>query len=229
MGLTLNVTLTGSLDDIAIDCAELSRLLNSDSLIPGEFIENAPLAGQGLGTVAELHPVLAAAADTVLTVAAVPGAAAVVQPGAELDTAGLPWDLRINAKNRGKNTDGTWRAKRNINKTSPGLVEQVQNELRTALLSMTATGAPQPVAVVPVAPQPAAVAPGPGGDQLADTIALATQIVTHSTSPDTWGRINGIMIANDLPQGVQSLTQFPAKIPAVHMALQQLAKELGVG
>lgn len=219
MGLTLNVTLTGSLDDIALDCAELSRLLNSDSAVELTADTVVPLHPDA-GPYTSAPPETDAAAATVVPVQLAP----VVQPGAELDTVGLPWDVRINAKNRGKNTDGTWRAKRNINKTSPGLVEQVQNELRAGLASAVPAAA-----AAPIAPQPVAVAPGPGGDQLADTIALATQIVTHATSPDTWGRINGIMIANELPQGVQSLTQFPAKIPAVHMALQQLAKELGVG
>ena len=210
MSLILNVTLSGSLDDIALDAAALSSLLNPDDDVKGTG--DIPASN-----VVQL-PTAAATAGLV-PAATVPAAVVAV---ADLDSSGLPWDERINAKNKGKNSDGTWRAKRNINKSSPGLFEQVQAELRAAMGSAPAA----PVAGVPFSPGVGAV---PGTENLQDTIALATQIVTHSTSPDTWGRINGIMIANELPQGVQSLTQFPAKIPAVHMALQQLAKELGVG
>lgn len=52
----------------------------------------------------------------------------------ELDSAGFPWDERINAKNKSKKADGTWRGGRGAN---PSKIKKVQNELRAAGFSTT--------------------------------------------------------------------------------------------
>jgi hypothetical protein len=68
-----------------------------------------------------------------------------IAPG-EVDKNGLPWDERIHSSNRKKNDDGSWRAKRGVDKN---LVPTVENELRQRM----AMGSQAPYGVVP-APQP---------------------------------------------------------------------------
>lgn len=68
-------------------------------------------------------------------------------PTNALDSAGMPWDHRIHATTKGKNQDGTWRAKRGVD---PKLVEDVQ-EQNKRLMAI----APPPVPpAVPGAPAP---------------------------------------------------------------------------
>lgn len=57
----------------------------------------------------------------------------------ELDSQGLPWDVRINATNRSRNQDGTWRARRGMNDEAK--VNGVKAELR-AMLAIPAPPAP---------------------------------------------------------------------------------------
>lgn len=47
-----------------------------------------------------------------------------------LDARGLPWDVRINAKNKAKTKGGDWKYGRNIDKS---LIETVEAELRTLM------------------------------------------------------------------------------------------------
>ena len=51
-------------------------------------------------------------------------------PGIEVDAQGFPWDQRIHSGSRGKNTDGSWRQKRNLD---PNLLAQVESELRATM------------------------------------------------------------------------------------------------
>lgn len=50
-------------------------------------------------------------------------------PTAELDTSGLPWDLRIHTRTKSKTAKGLWTKKRGVEEL---LVKQVEKELRVA-------------------------------------------------------------------------------------------------
>lgn len=71
----------------------------------------------------------------------------------ELDTTGLPWDVRIHAGTKRRNADGTWTAKKGIN--DPALVARVQAELR-AVQALPSAGplapASSPAAAPPASP-----------------------------------------------------------------------------
>lgn len=83
-----------------------------------------------------------------------PGVASSVA-GVDLDAKGLPWDNRIHAESKGKIADGTWRKKRNVD---PGLVSQVEGELRQL---MGAPAAPLAVSTAPSVPTPPPVTAAP--------------------------------------------------------------------
>lgn len=109
------------------------------------------------------------AVEVPLDVPAAPGASAPSAPpavpappapsttsGSELDVNGLPWDARIHAGTKRKNADGSWTAKKGVDKAYAATVEQ---ELRE--VPVTANPTPAPVipttTVAPAAPvQPAA-------------------------------------------------------------------------
>lgn len=146
----------------------------------------APLVGStpviaGASTVAPPPPANTAPITTT------PGVASSVA-GVDLDAKGLPWDNRIHAESKGKIADGTWRKKRNVD---PGLVSQVEGELRQVmgapaapLAVLTAPSVPTPplATVAPVTANlptasisPAAVPPTPSpvvGDERAQFVAL---------------------------------------------------------
>lgn len=90
----------------------------------------------------------------------------------ELDAEGLPWDARIHGKTKTKlKKEKTWKKIKNIEKNKPGLVEQVEAELRTSMaanpvtpppvndppLSTTVTPTPPPVNEQPPSTPPAPV------------------------------------------------------------------------
>ncbi|MCK5504243.1 MAG: hypothetical protein KAJ10_03730 [Thermodesulfovibrionia bacterium] len=74
---------------------------------------------------------------------------------AELDTEHMPWDVRINNKGRTTKVDGSWKLIRSIETNSPGLVEQVQAELRAAGYGVPQTAVPAPAVPAPAVPAPA--------------------------------------------------------------------------
>ena len=74
-----------------------------------------------------------------------------INPG-EVDANGFPWDERIHAKSKGKNSDGTWRMKRGV---AEATVQAVQSELRSTaapLVPVPLTAAPMPPATLPPIP-----------------------------------------------------------------------------
>lgn len=85
--------------------------------------------------------------------------------GVDVDKNGLPWDARIHAGTKGKNKDGSWTAKRNIDAS---IVPGVEAELR-ALMAIPSPAAavtpppPPPAAAVVTPPPPPAAAPAAPG------------------------------------------------------------------
>lgn len=104
-------------------------------------------------TVAPSAP--APTAPTTTTLGPVSSGAVAATGGVELDKHGLPWDNRIHAESKAKIADGTWRKKRNVD---PGLVAQVEGELRQL---MGAPAAPLAVSTAPSVPTPPPVTAAP--------------------------------------------------------------------
>ena len=98
-----------------------------------------------------------------------------------LDTAGLPWDERIHAESHGINKDGTWRLRRNINVTAPGLVERIQAEQRAALAAPVVEVAPTPVEDEPQPPLDIGVGSVPAASF--DTPTPVTVVVDSDVPP----------------------------------------------
>lgn len=98
--------------------------------------------------IAAVPPAPAPVAPAAVPPAPVAAPAAVPQ-SAEKDSAGLPWDGRIHAKNKAKCQDGTWKKGKDID---PNLIAAVEAELRAAVSApvIPPAAAPTPVAA-PVA------------------------------------------------------------------------------
>lgn len=118
----------------------------------------APLAPSIPPTVPASTAAPSAPVNTALTTTT-PGAAysavPAVSAGVDLDKHGLPWDGRIHAESKAKIADGTWRKKRNVD---PGLVAQVEAELRQVMGAPTAPLAVSTAPSVPTLP-PVTAAP----------------------------------------------------------------------
>lgn len=73
----------------------------------------------------------------------------------EIDANGYPWDARIHAKSKGKNSDGTWRMKRNV---AEATVAAVQAEFAARgpapLMPVPLTAAPMPTQMPPMPEMP---------------------------------------------------------------------------
>lgn len=88
----------------------------------------------------------------------------------ELDARGLPWDERIHSTSKGRNGDGTWRARRNMGDERKAQVPGIEAELRASLgqghLATAETAAPAASASPlppPAPPVPAPTATAPAG------------------------------------------------------------------
>nr|MBA4203225.1 hypothetical protein [Ralstonia sp.] len=158
--------------------------------------------------------------------AAAPAAPAALTPpapnaGVELDSAGLPWDGRIHASTKTKNkTDGTWRAKRDLDLA---LKAGVEAELRQ-VLALNASAAPvaapaaapaappamTPVAVPIAAPAaPAAVAPVASFGDLMER--LTPLMMTGQVKTD---QVSQVLAAHGL-SGIGQLALAPNLVPVV--------------
>jgi hypothetical protein len=81
--------------------------------------------------------------------------------GVDVDKNGLPWDSRIHAGTKGKNADGSWTARRGVDKTT---VPAIEAELRAVMAIPSPAAAvtpPQPVVGVPSPSVAAIVTPPP--------------------------------------------------------------------
>ena len=84
-----------------------------------------------------------------LMAAAAQAAAAAVAAGAELDSAGFPWDARIHAGTKSTKKDGTWTYKRGVD---DALVKAVEAELRAVMAAPTAATVPSAPETPPAPP-----------------------------------------------------------------------------
>jgi hypothetical protein len=138
----------------------------------------------------------------------------------ELDTDGLPWDLRIHARTKTKTADGRWKKLRGI---GPVTVQEVEAELRRVQLipSPAVTPvAPVPApAVTPVAPVPAPVPPVPAAPDFTDLMSLITSAITA-------GKLRREIVAEVLQKvGIPSLPVIasrPDLIPGVLTSLTEI-------
>ena len=134
------------------------------------------------------------------------------KPNVELDTEGLPWDLRIHARTKTKMKDGSWKKLRGV---GPEVVKRVEAELK-AVQNIPAP----PVSVsVPVPPVTAnAVVPAaPAVPGFTDLMSLVTKSITE-------GRLKREQVVEVLkPFGIPSLPLVSTRldlIPAIMVALE---------
>lgn len=115
----------------------------------------------------------------------------------EVDSTGLPWDVRIHASTKATNGDGSWRNKRGVDKA---LLASVETELRGA------APAPQP-APVPIVTMPTALpmAPAPVPQP------APAPVVTLPPMPATG---EPVAQAQPAPAPVPAPTPQPAPTPA---------------
>lgn len=114
-----------------------------------------------------------------------PSAAAPAADGQVVkDSAGLPWDERIHSSTKGFNTDGTWRARRNVDK---GTVAKVTAELLAVVNAGGAVPTPPAAPAAPLLPPapPAAplLPPAPAAVNTAFTDFV--QFITANTRSDS--------------------------------------------
>jgi len=139
----------------------------------------------------------------------------VPKPSVELDTQGMPWDVRIHARTKTKMKDGSWKKLRGI---GPDVVKRVEGELK----AVQNIPAPPPSVAVPVAPVTAtavipaapAVAAVPG---FTDLMALVTKSITEGTLK----RDQVVEVLK--PFGIPSLPLVSTRldlIPAIMLALE---------
>jgi len=148
------------------DLPETGATLPNDPVPSTAVVAPLPIAPV-VGT-ATLDPQVAFAAPAPSPVPAAPTAAVPAPPAPPappvivpvvptLDKNGFPWDQRIHSSSKGINEDGTWRAKRGVDK---GLVTTVEAELRQLM------GIQLPLPIVSVPPPPPPPPPAPQTDPL---------------------------------------------------------------
>lgn len=180
---------------------------------PAQMDAAAVFGGHEAAHVPSVQPPLPAppAAAPASGPAYVPAATAVAPSGGgpELDSKGLPWDHRIHAGSKGKNTDGGWKRKKN---TPDEVIAAVEAELRTLL------GVPVGVPAPPVGDATTDAAPTTFPDLMAwvaKMVAgkkLTQQQVVETVQPIGLSSVVGLGARPDL-------------IPQVYAALMQKSAE----
>lgn len=89
-------------------------------------------------------------------------------PAAELDSAGIPWDVRIHSNAKTKTKAGVWRTRKNITEEE---LNTVMHELRTG----TVVNVPKPVVAAPL-PPPTVLPPPPPVEPI--TVEMETPFQT---------------------------------------------------
>ena len=133
----------------------------------------------------------------------------------ELDTQGMPWDIRIHARTKTKMKDGSWKKLRGV---GPNIVKQVEAELK----AVQNIPAPPPSVAVPVPPVTAAAVQAPA-------IAVAavpgfTDLMSLVTKSITEGKLKRDQVVEVLkPFGIPSLPLVSTRldlIPEIMLALE---------
>ena len=133
----------------------------------------------------------------------------------ELDTQGMPWDIRIHARTKTKMKDGSWKKLRGV---GPNVVKQVEAELK----AVQNIPAPPPSVAVPVPPVTAAAVQAPA-------VAVAavpgfTDLMSLVTKSITEGKLKRDQVVEVLkPFGIPSLPLVSTRldlIPAIMLALE---------
>ncbi|MEE9393723.1 MAG: hypothetical protein V3W41_14565 [Planctomycetota bacterium] len=138
------------------------------------------------------------------------------------DVHGRAWDERIHTKAQTKVADGSWRYKRNVDKTLAAQIEAAQPG---------PSGLPW--AAAPVAPTQPALPPDPIGPTVAETISLASTLLAaagnsgEAAMAEMGTAINAVMIAAGLQTSNDLIAQ-PEKAPVVYAGLQAAGQQRGV-
>ena len=109
-------------------------------------------------------------------------------PGIDVDSEGLPWDVRIHAGSKAKIADGTWRQKRNL---APELVSEVTADLVQTMTAEVPAPPPPPfvgsvephappVVITPPVPVSAGVAPAAFPGSATPTFPQLMQRITSA-------------------------------------------------
>lgn len=135
---------------------------------------------------------------------------AVPKLSVELDTEGLPWDIRIHARTKTKMKDGSWKKLRGV---GPNVVKQVEAGLK----AVQNIPAPPPSVIVPVPPVTAATVQAPAILGFTDLMSLVTKSITE-------GKLKRDQVVEVLkPFGIPSLPLVSTRldlIPAIMLALE---------
>lgn len=147
---------------------------------------------------------------------------------ADTDKNGLPWDERIHSGNHGKNKDGTWRVRKNLD---PAFKEEVESELRGTMSAPAPTTAavaslPPAPATDPVTPAlPTPPAPPVENQAYAEFVAF---IVANTNSPSNpGGRLTDDWVKTTLTNygvqegSLQNLAHRPDMIPTIQAGIKQ--------
>lgn len=102
--------------------------------------------------------------------------------GVELDSKGFPWCAEVHAGTKGKNKDGSWKAKKGVDDATRAAVEQA------TLARLQATAA-QPPAVVAAAPVAAPVAAAPVAPVAPVAPAMPMGIAAAAVAPVSYEKL----------------------------------------
>ena len=155
------------------------------------------------GSIAAVAPVAPVAAE----VFAQPTAP--VAPGIDVDSVGLPWDGRIHAASRNKNSDGTWRLKRGV---EPDTLTQVTGELKQTMAIAPLVPEP-PIAPPAVPPAPPAAITPPPPTQLDGLATTASPI----SFPVFMKAVTGAFVAKQIDQAAITAACQAVGIPSLPM------------
>lgn len=149
--------------------------------------------------------------------------------GADLDSNGLPWDVRIHASTKAKVADGSWRALRGVDKDFVTVVEQELRELM-AIPSPNAQSVPEPETSGAQIPEPSNVdvnVPTPIAtiDPVASTVSVP-EFVQWMMALIKDGKITMAKcnegIASTGAKGLPDLTVRKDLIPAAKLAIERM-------
>ena len=162
MAITITLTDDDALEYIASHQNKAQQIVGTGDTFPVPNVPSAtaapstaaaetlPTAPEDLAATSQDPAIAFAPIGPTTSASAAPAAAltppVIVPKTVQLDKHGLPWDQRIHSSGENKmNADGTWRAKRNVDKA---LVTTVDAELRQLMAIPSAAATPAPAAPV---------------------------------------------------------------------------------